>query len=187
MATNWLITACWESPSSFTRGESHYQAFKGGQDDAVLKYLGRRRCQLRALPAGEWKLLAAFALLLPLIALALRVLGPARVRAALLRWTPGTSVRVDVSRAQEMGALVNVAGRRLPFAPSCLVKSLLLECALLRQGIACRLQIGIRIEAHAFLAHAWVECDGIPANDQADVANRFAAFEGPVWTAAPGA
>jgi hypothetical protein len=152
----------------------------------MLKYFRRRRAQLRQLSVRQKTFLVASAAHLTMVALALRVLGVARVRGALLRSTPATLKRVDVRLAQELGTLVNIAARRLPLASSCLVRSLSLEWALRRRGIACRLRIGSRIEAGTFHAHAWVECDGIPVNDRDDIASRFGVFEGPAWSGSPG-
>ena len=39
------------------------------------------------------------------------------------------------------------------------------------------LRIGVQCQGEKFQAHAWVEYEGYPLNDSADVRKRFATFE----------
>ena len=60
----------------------------------------------------------------------------------------------------------------------CLVQSLVLWFLLRRRGVDASLVIGApptMIDGDA--AHAWVEVDGTPVNDSADVRDRFPAFD----------
>ena len=49
----------------------------------------------------------------------------------------------------------------LPFDSRCLVRSLVLKHMLAKRGVPSSLVIGIRNEP-TFIAHAWVERDGVP-------------------------
>ena len=73
-----------------------------------------------------------------------------------------------------------MASRYSPFPSSCLTRSLALVRMLKKDGIESQLRIGVRIAGTALDAHAWVEYAGMPVNDTADVAHRFAAFPDPL-------
>jgi hypothetical protein len=77
---------------------------------------------------------------------------------------------------QALGEAVNAAARHTPFPATCLTRSLLLAWLLRRRGVACDLRIGVRLIGGALDAHAWVECQGVPVNDRADIATQFASF-----------
>ncbi len=136
--------------------------------------------RLGSLSWPERRVLLQAVLLLPLFAVGIRMLGLARLRAWVV-CAPATS---PVSRAAvepaRMGALINSAGANLPAPATCLTRSLLLDWMLRRRGVHSELRIGVRMTGGAFDAHAWVECDGRPVNDAPDVAQRFAAFDGPL-------
>lgn len=71
---------------------------------------------------------------------------------------------------------IGIASRLVPGGGNCLVRSLALYGALRRAGVGAELRIGVGQTAPHLEAHAWVEVDGVPANDAADVATRYAAF-----------
>jgi hypothetical protein len=71
---------------------------------------------------------------------------------------------------------IRIADRYCPGGGNCLVRSLALFGVLRRAGIAAELRIGVDRTASALQAHAWVEVDGTPVNDAADVAARYAPF-----------
>lgn len=52
----------------------------------------------------------------------------------------------------------------MPGDTRCLTRSLALSRLLARRGIESRLVIGTRTQP-TFLAHAWVECEGVPVLD----------------------
>jgi len=69
-----------------------------------------------------------------------------------------------------------VAGRRLVGAP-CLARSLVVWFLLRRRGIDAVLVIGAADPGDGVLpAHAWVEVDGEPVNDDAGVRVRYGSF-----------
>jgi hypothetical protein len=121
--------------------------------------------------------------LLPPIALALRVFGLRGLWAALdggargMAGSGGEGAQ-DLGRARSTARLVQHAARFSPFRATCLTRSLVLWWLLGRQGIASDLRIGVAKEAARFQAHAWVEHLGVVLNEDDDVVQRFAALEG---------
>jgi hypothetical protein len=78
--------------------------------------------------------------------------------------------------AREAARLVRAAARLSPFPSTCLTRSIVLSRLLRRRGLAAGIRIGVRRGEGPFAAHAWVEVDGEPVSDRADVAERHAAF-----------
>lgn len=134
--------------------------------------------RLLSLPRAERRVLLQALLLLPLFWAGLRALGLPRLHA----WATSSSARASRTNPtpQVIGALVAIAGNHQPFPSTCLTRSLLLVWLLGRRGMRADLRIGVRMLDGRLDAHAWVECDGRPLNDAPDVAERFAAFEGPL-------
>lgn len=73
--------------------------------------------------------------------------------------------------------LVNGAARLLFRREACLERSLLLWTLLRRRGIESELKIGVATEESTMRAHAWVEIDGEPINEQPQISEKFAAFD----------
>ena len=93
-----------------------------------------------------------------LMALALRVMPYARVRALVRRLPP--AARPDVS-AERCARALGRAARVVPRA-GCLTRALAAECMLTRAGLPSVLTIGVRMDERRRLqAHAWIESDGI--------------------------
>ena len=135
-----------------------------------------RFCVLNA--AQQRTLLAAWAWL-PLFWLSLRVLGLARFR----EWLQGTSPSpspacgiLTIRDIQAVGETVNIASRHMPFPATCLTRSLVLIWMLRRRGVRSDLRIGVHLARGTLYAHAWVECEGVPVNDRADIAIEFPPF-----------
>jgi len=78
--------------------------------------------------------------------------------------TPATD---SLEEARRLGRAVARLLAHLPGDTRCLVRSLVLTRLLARQGVETKLVIGART-APEFLAHAWVEHDGIPVLDPGD-------------------
>ena len=112
--------------------------------------------------------------------LGLRVLGFSRA----LRLWPGPPRRAaaEIPRAARW---VRVAARYAPGADTCLVRSLALLAVLRRHGMAAELRLGVAVSHPKLDAHAWVEVDGVPVNDSADVASRYAPFTGSLLRSTP--
>jgi hypothetical protein len=134
------------------------------------------------LSAAERLVLAQALTLLPLTALALRVLGFRRWQATLARLapagdTPAGKDEMLAQRGRAIARLVEAAARRGPYRATCLPRSLTLWWLLRRQGIDAELRIGVRKDAGPFEAHAWVEWRGRVLNDADSVRARYAAFD----------
>lgn len=115
---------------------------------------------------------------MPAFRLALRILGLPRLRAWMARsartdgaWTPTLAEVIELAR------LVNGAANHAIVPATCLTRSCCLVWLLGRHGVAAELRIGVSRAGGAFAAHAWVEYQGVPVNDTADVADRFAPFD----------
>jgi len=106
--------------------------------------------------------------------LALRALGLSRT---LRLWTqaPGARMAGPPPRAARW---IRIAARYTPFANTCLVRSLALLGLLRRRGVPAELRVGVGRTGPQLEAHAWVELDGAPVNDAADVAARYPPFAG---------
>ncbi len=88
-----------------------------------------------------------------------------------------TSTRNQVVMTNRM---VRLATRYQPLFNNCLRQSLVLWWLLHRQGIASNLRIGVQRDQNKFQAHAWLEYNGFPLNEQQDVQQRFATFKQPI-------
>jgi hypothetical protein len=115
--------------------------------------------------------------MLPLTALALRLVSLRSWQRILARHSPVRTAGGDVSTARGVARVVDVAARRGPYGATCLPRSLTLWWLLRRRGIDPELRIGVRKGAGNFEAHAWVEFRGLVLNDSADVRERFAMFD----------
>jgi hypothetical protein len=79
------------------------------------------------------------------------------LRAGMPADEPEKAARTGV----RLGRAVGLTLRHLPFDSRCLMRSLVLTRILAKRGIGARLVIAVRSE-NEFVAHAWVERDGIP-------------------------
>ena len=115
--------------------------------------------------------------LLPVFALGLRALGLRRWHARVARHIPpAPPCRPDMA-PERLAAAVDRAARLSPGSPTCLVRSLVLWYLLARRGQHAQIVVGVRRPGTGLEAHAWVEVDGRPVNDAADVRRRFETFE----------
>ena len=135
-----------------------------------------RWAKWRALSAAHQRTLLAAALWMPLFWLGLRVLGLPRFQSRLQRSTVTRDAAMTLPDIQALGELVNIAARHTLGPRTCLTRSLLLGWQLRRRGVASDLRIGVRLNQGVLDAHAWVECGGVPVNDQPDVGTQFASF-----------
>ena len=108
--------------------------------------------------------------------LVLHTLGLSR---ALRLWPAAAPERAN-AKPPRAAPWIRAAARNTPGADTCLVRSLALLGVLRRHGIAAQLRIGVGDTQPRLAAHAWVEVDGVPVNDSADVAERYAPFAGPL-------
>ncbi len=121
---------------------------------------------------------------LPAVWVGLRFLPPRR----LLRTSGGSSGATpdsccDAAEGRRAARLVNAAARYSPFRATCLTRSIVLARLLRRRGAAAEIRIGVLRDGNS-LAHAWVEVNGEPVNETADVAERHAVFSSRLTTRA---
>ena len=150
-----------------------------------LKKLKRKWQRFQQYSPTEQGWLAQALILLPFVALSLKVGGLSRTQ-TWLKWLlklPTTPVltlpeTILMPRAQKISELVGVAVRyNRPWA-TCLNQSLLLEWLLRRQHIDSQLRVGVRRNNGKFEAHAWIEYQGHVLNDSNSVAQSYAPFSG---------
>lgn len=135
----------------------------------------RRLRKFHALtPAGR-TLVACNLVLLPVVALMLRICGLARTIALLDRREERRGRTAPVLAPREIARLVDAPAALLRI--DCLPRSLLLWHALRVRGIESEIRLGVSKRSDGGLsAHAWVEHEGLPLNEGPDVAERFAAL-----------
>jgi hypothetical protein len=109
--------------------------------------------------------------------LRLRVIGlPVLRRVAVDPGETFTEHQLDEARA--LAHLVNAVVLRTLGADQCLVRSLVLQSMLSRKGLRSQLRIGVRRAGASISAHAWVECAGVPVNDELAFTSQYAALDG---------
>lgn len=131
------------------------------------------------LNARERGNLLAALILLPATTLLIRLIGVRRTQAILTprRFEPSQQTRADQwAEAVDTARMVNIARNQGIHRALCLPHSLVLVYLLRRRGLPCELMIGAQISDQEFAAHAWVELDGIPLNDEGGIENSFRAF-----------
>ncbi len=149
--------------------------------------------KFRRLTWRERRALIRSLVLLPLIALALRVLGFRRSQMTLGKLTPEREPALDgrsdsaMREAQLAARMVATASRDGLVHGNCLEQSLTLWWLLRRRRIPAQLRIGIRKQANKFQAHAWVELAGAVLNDRQDVHREYTAFAGDIAALEAGA
>ena len=141
-----------------------------------MNFYNTRLAQFHNLTAMQKRALLAAWLWLPLFWLGLRVMGLPRFQAWLLQAPALSVLSLTLPLVKHLGEAVNIAARHTPFPASCLTRSLLLGWLLRRRGVASDLRIGVRLTQSKLEAHAWLECESVPVNDEADVNAQFASF-----------
>lgn len=113
---------------------------------------------------------SALALLAVRARLKLRGFGPsvAWARRAGDRPARGRLAEAEVERAAYH---VAVAAAFFPGRAVCLEQSLALYVLLRRRGVPAELRVGVQV--YPFYAHAWVELDGRPVNEDPETVARF--------------
>ena len=138
--------------------------------------LPRHLIQFRALSYAEQYTLLVAAACIPLFWVGLWLLGLSRVQVWLLRSPVASRELMTLQDMQAIGKLVNIAASHTIGAGTCLTRSLLLWWLLLRRGIESQVRIGVSLTEGVLTAHAWVEFEGVPVNDQPDVSVQFLPF-----------
>lgn len=127
-------------------------------------------------PPGQ-RIVLRCLLLLPLVAVLLRVRGMARTSALLDRPRHRARCGADAPAPQEIARLVDAAASLLRTA--CLPRSMVLRQILRDHGIASEIRLGVtKLASGNLSAHAWVEMEGTPLNDGADLSKLYVALPG---------
>ena len=84
--------------------------------------------------------------------------------------------KVDIDTIGAQLVLVSHSRPVAKIGVDCVAESLFLEAVLRRDGLLPKLRFGVD-PSNPSSAHAWVEVDGKPVNETADVVERWAAFE----------
>jgi Transglutaminase-like superfamily len=144
-----------------------------------LKLLRRKYSTILGLSSGDRWLLVHALWLLPVVAFSVSFKGMQFTQAMLLRLPLHIAVGTETveSRVWATVRLVRVAVRYHHPWTNCLKQSLVLWILLRSQGILSELRIGVQRESDKFMAHAWVEYQGIVLNDTNDVRQRYQAFD----------
>ena len=113
--------------------------------------------------------------LLPAVALSLRACGMARTGALLKRLGRAGACDSGTLAPREIARLVDAAAAFL--RARCLSRSLVLWHFVRNRGAPAEIRLGVsRLADGKLSAHAWLEYDGLPLNDHADVLQRYAAL-----------
>ncbi len=124
--------------------------------------------QLASLDLDDWRLLLSAVGWLAFVRAALRLWSFPRVE----RWA-SPPLGSGPGNEQRIVRLVTAAGRHLPWQPTCLERSLVLQRLLTRCGIQTQLCIGVRKEGQQLTAHAWLEREGRVVNDSPQAAETY--------------
>jgi hypothetical protein len=135
--------------------------------------------KLRQLSRGDRILLFKAAFLLPVIHVALILVGYARLSMMLKNLSSFTSSQGNCSehesipRAREIARIVSIASQRGLYRATCLRRSMVTWWFLGREGIDSVVCFGVRMSGRRLEAHAWVECNGVVINDAANIREQF--------------
>ena len=139
----------------------------------------KRIKQLRALSLQEWCLIFIAMLLLPIVALSLRIGGFNKTKAFMSHLISAQSSQrsldeIKIEKANITARMISIAARVGPYRANCLKQSLLLWWFLARQDISSEIKFGVpKTPGEPFGAHAWVECDGASLSDSQKYYQQF--------------
>ena len=138
--------------------------------------------KVRRLSPSDRGLLFQSVLLLPVIHIALSVLGYARLlrimeRLVTLRHGSGSEGQ-SLQRAREIARIVSMAARHGLYKASCLRRSLVVWWFLRKAGIQSQICFGVRVFKSQLRAHAWVEYNGTVLDDAGNVHEQYLPLKG---------
>ena len=155
--------------------------------------------KLKALTLAEWQALLCALVMLPVVALLLRMIGYNRTMTLLNKTIPGAQVPVNtpcnplppgedrvretgagdnqLTQARQLARIVSIAATHGPYHANCLKQSLVLYWMLARRRIPAEIRFGVYKEAtQEFNAHAWVEYAGINLCDNDVIQQQIVPF-----------
>jgi hypothetical protein len=114
-----------------------------------------------------------------LMLLAVRVRLKARGFGPSVAWAKAQALRASgpglaPEEVERAAYHVAVAAAFFPGRAVCLEQSLALYLLLRRRGVPAELRIGVQV--YPFYAHAWVELDGRPVNEDVETVEKFRAL-----------
>lgn len=101
----------------------------------------------------------------PFYQLSLKVFGFQRVSKLSPPAPNPDAAPLKIDAAKRQGQLINLAVQAVAGPDNCLLRSVMLVRSLARTGLHPEIKFGIGRKPEDFLAHCWVELDGIPIND----------------------
>lgn len=134
-----------------------------------------------ALSLEEWRLLVTAMAYLPLNSLLLQKFGFSRTQQLLRSRSPQKTTYQDIysdplAESRKVARMVLIARNYGFYRANCLNMSLVLWSLLQQRGIDSGIRFGVNIDESNFNAHAWVEYQGNPLIDTADVEKQFSSF-----------
>jgi hypothetical protein len=139
--------------------------------------LARRWARLRSLDAAQWRVLLVSLLLVPAVQLSLRMRGFGWTARQLASRSDAPARPPDGDEARAAAEAVAIVAGRPVVGARCLGRSLLLWFLLRRRGIDAELVVGARrVVGGTLAAHAWVEVEGQPVNDEPKVRDIHGSF-----------
>jgi len=130
----------------------------------------------------EWWLMLVAMLLLPVVAMSLRIFEYNKTKNIFSHFISDISgqkepVPTDLEKASVIARMVTVASRHGPYRANCLKQSMVLWWMLARHGILSEIKFGVQKNTdESFGAHAWVECYGMNMSDTEKEQQSFLAF-----------
>ncbi len=103
---------------------------------------------------------------------------------AVQRFIDAHPKRGGANSPERLQLFVRRAARHHLWKMACLPQALALRWLLAREGMPAMVVIGVRKDAGALEAHAWVELDGLALGEPADVRERFQVMQAPAMEAA---
>ena len=134
--------------------------------------------KFRNLSTAERRILIRAVALLPLVSIACTFLGFRRVQSIFFKQRKTRHVDAVLNQgtaitAKRIGQLTD-AGCRFPlYRFRCLVRSIVLCHLLASQGFEAQLEFGVRKDGKKIRAHAWVEIDGDPLGESANLYSAY--------------
>lgn len=137
---------------------------------------GRRLQRFARLPSSERRLVMHALVVHAHVRLKLWRHGVEASRSVESRFGQHRSSTVPDVEPYRLARLVSHAIREGPLRGNCLSESMTVSLLLLRSGHPCTMRIGARRCGAGMEAHAWVELNGVPLNESADIGERFIPF-----------
>jgi Transglutaminase-like superfamily len=139
----------------------------------------RTRLQrIRALDAGQWRVVVTSVVLLAPIQVMLKSQSFKKTAIVLAARSDRPLGKNDPALARSMAEAVSLVAGRKVVGALCLGRSLLLWFLLRRRGMDAELVVGTKSAVdEEWMAHAWVEVDSQPVNDTADVRDHYSSFD----------